>query len=121
LVYILVANKSYKYLSGRRSYIIYIGTTGKGAKRPASSAVSKASQVFYKLHGIKTIEVYLVTCPGRKAMRTWKHLESALIHAFVTLHYQLPRFNKQKPTFDSKKAKLFKLTALRGIIGQFEP
>src|ERR1700678_2946248 len=38
MVYILVANTTYKYPSGRRSRIIYIGTTGKGAGRPATSA-----------------------------------------------------------------------------------
>jgi hypothetical protein len=53
MVYILLlGNKYYKYRSGRRSNIIYIGTTGKGAGRPAASAVNKASHVFYKLHGV---------------------------------------------------------------------
>jgi len=67
MVYILLAGKKYyKYRSGRRSNIIYIGTTGKGAGRPAVSAVNKASQVFYKLHGVKTIEVYVVTSAGTK-------------------------------------------------------
>lgn len=42
MVYILVANKSHKYRNGR-SRIFYIGTTKKGADRPAASAVNKAS------------------------------------------------------------------------------
>ncbi len=51
MVYILIANKSYKYDSGVRSHIIYIGTTGKGAHRPATSAVDKASEAFKDLRG----------------------------------------------------------------------
>ena len=43
MVYLLVANKSFKYDSGERSHIIYIGTTGKGGRRPATSAIDKAS------------------------------------------------------------------------------
>jgi len=121
LVYILVANKSYKHRSGRRSHIIYIGTTGKGAGRPAASAVNKASQAFYKLRGVRTIEVHLVTCAGRKATPTWRHLESALIHAFENIHYQLPKFNKQRPSFDERKDTLFKQQALQKIIYQFAP
>jgi len=34
MVYILAANVSFKYDSGARSHIIYIGTTGKGGRRP---------------------------------------------------------------------------------------
>jgi hypothetical protein len=41
MVYLLIANKPYKYKSGRLSHVIYIGTTGKGAHRPATSAVDK--------------------------------------------------------------------------------
>src|SRR5882724_1715045 len=78
MVYILVANKSYKYDSGERSHIIYIGTTGKGAHRPATSAVDKASEAFKDLRGVKEIKVHIATCRGRRAMRTWEHLESAL-------------------------------------------
>src|SRR2546427_3317268 len=121
LVYILVANKSYKYRSGRRSRIIYIGTTGKGGSRPASSAVGKANQVFYKLHGVRTIGVHLVTCAGRQATPTWKHLESALIHAFWTIHFELAKFNKQRPAFDEQKDTLFKQQALQQLIGRFAP
>ena len=60
MVYILVANKLHNY-KNRRSRIVYIGTTGKGAQRPATSAVAKASQAFYKLHGVKEIGVHIVT------------------------------------------------------------
>jgi hypothetical protein len=82
MVYILVAKKSYKYPSGRRSQVIYIGTTGKGVRRPATSAVDKASDAFSELRGVREIEAYIATCGGRKAVRTWLHLESSLLAIF---------------------------------------
>ena len=99
MAYILVANKSYKTKAGLRSRVIYIGTTAKGAGRPAASAVNKASQVFYKDRGVKTIDAYIVTCPGRQATPTWKRLESALIHTFWNIHHQIPKYNKKKPGY----------------------
>jgi len=90
MVYFLLADKSYKYLSGKRSRIVYIGTTGKGARRPATSAVDKASEAFSELHGVRQIEVHIATCRGRKRMRTWEHLESALLAMFRELHFGLP-------------------------------
>src|SRR5579872_5008522 len=92
MVYVLLANKAYKYKNGR-SRIIYIGTTGQGAGRPAASAVDKASEAFFNLHGVKKIDVHIVTCSARKAMRTWLHLESALLHTFRNLYFELPTYN----------------------------
>jgi uncharacterized RmlC-like cupin family protein len=97
MAYILVADKSYETKAGLRTRIIYIGTTAKGAGRPAASAVNKASQVFYKEHGVKTIEVYIVTCPGVQNTQTWKRLEAALIHTFWNIFHQIPKKNKKKP------------------------
>ncbi|MBZ5704679.1 MAG: hypothetical protein LAN63_04950 [Acidobacteriia bacterium] len=97
MAYILVADKSYKPASGLRSRVIYIGTTAKGAGRPAASAVNKASQVFYRDRGVKVIEVFIVTCQGRQATPTWKLLEAALIHTFWNIHHQIPKYNKKKP------------------------
>jgi hypothetical protein len=97
MAYILVADKSYKTTSGLRSRVIYIGTTAKGAGRPAASAVNKASQVFYKDRGVKVIDVYIVTCRGRQATPTWRLLEAALIHTFWNIHHQIPKYNKKKP------------------------
>src|SRR5450755_142754 len=95
MVYILAANKDFKYRNGR-SRIIYIGTTKKGAGRPAASAVNKASQAFGKLHGVRTIEVHIATCRPRKHLETWKHLESSLIGAFWNQYHQLPKYNKMR-------------------------
>lgn len=97
MAYILVADKSYKTTSGLRSRVIYIGTTAKGAGRPAASAVNKASQVFYKARGVRTIEVYLVTCRARQATKTWRLLEASLIHTFWNIYHQIPKYNKVKP------------------------
>jgi hypothetical protein len=117
MVYILAANKYIEYQNGR-SRIIYIGTTKKGAGRPAASAVNKASQVFGKLHGVKTIEVHIATCRPRKAMQTWKYLESALLDTFRNRHFELPRYNKVRP---KPKGGLFRYSALVKIVGQFDP
>jgi hypothetical protein len=119
MVYILVANKSYKYRSGQRSHIIYIGTTGGGAGRPATSAVNKASLAFKKLHGVRKIGTYIATCHGRRAMKTWLHLESGLLQAFRDLYYELPPYNKKKGK-SFVKDKVFRQRALEKIILQFQ-
>ena len=120
MVYILVANKLYKYQDGR-SRIIYIGTTGKGAGRPATSAVDKASQAFRELRGVKQIEVHIVTCRGRKGIqRPWEHLESALLGTFRGRYFQLPRYNKKKGSVrHPEDVKLFRQQALLKLILQF--
>ena len=121
MVYILVANKPYKYKSGRRSGVIYIGTTGKGAQRPATSAVDKASQAFKELRGVRQIEVHIVTCRGRKGIqRPWEHLESALLVTFKGLYFELPRYNKKKGSVRyPEDVTLFRREALRKLILQF--
>jgi len=115
MVYILAANKSHKYRNGR-SRILYIGTTKKRADRPAASAVNKASEVFYKVRGVKTIDVHIVTCAPRKAIQTWKRLESALLDVFRNRYFQLPRYNKVRPT---ARHGLFSTKALEKIISKF--
>lgn len=117
MVYILAANKYQRYANGR-SRIIYIGTTKRGAGRPAASAVNKASQVFGKLHGVKTIEVHLATCRPRRAMQTWKYLESSLLDIFRKRYFELPKYNKNRP---KSKDGLFRDKALADIINEFDP
>lgn len=116
MVYILAANNARRYRNGR-SRILYIGTTKKGANRPAASAVNKASEAFYKLRGVKTIHVHIVTCAPRKAMQTWKRLESALLDAFRNRYFQLPTYNKVRPT---TREGLFSTKALTSIIDKFD-
>jgi hypothetical protein len=117
LVYILAANKYLKYRNGR-SRILYIGTTKKGAGRPAASAVNKASEVFYNLHGVKTIEVHIVTCAKRKNVQTWRHLESALLDAFRKRFFELPKYNRVRPKASEG---LFGSNALQKLVARFEP
>jgi hypothetical protein len=116
MVYLLAANKSHKYKNGR-SRILYIGTTKKGADRPAASAVNKASEAFYELRGVRTIDVHIVTCSPRKAMQTWKRLESALLDVFRDEYFELPKYNKVRPT---PRVGLFSRPALEKIISKFD-
>jgi hypothetical protein len=117
MVYILAANKYLKYKNGR-SRILYIGTTKRGAGRPAASAVNKASEVFYKLHGVKTVDVHVATSGPRQATPTWKRLESALLDTFRKTYFELPKYNKVRPT---SVEGLFGLKALQKIIIGFAP
>ncbi|MFZ3244767.1 MAG: hypothetical protein WA185_06800, partial [Candidatus Acidiferrales bacterium] len=109
------------YKSGRKSPIIYIGTTGKGGNRPARSAIEKATEAFSDLHGVKEIKVHIATSTARRATRTWEHLESALLAMFRDLHWELPKYNKRKGSITHvDDIDLFSHTALRKIILQFK-
>ncbi len=120
MVYILAANVSFKYKSGARSHIIYIGTTGKGGRRPATSATDKASEAFYELRGVKEIRVHIATCKGRKRVKTWENLESALLAMFRQIHWGLPKYNKRKGSIaNTKDIKLFSRKALEKLILEF--
>jgi hypothetical protein len=123
MVYILAANRFLRYRgidskTVGRSRIIYIGTTKRGAGRPAASAVSKASEVFYRLRGVRTIDVHVVTCAAHNKKRTWKLLEAALLDAFRKRYFQLPKYNKVRPTAVDG---LFGHKALQKLLAQFEP
>ena len=120
MVYVLSADKSFKYSNGRRTRIIYIGTTGKGARRPATSAVDKASEAFANLRGVRQIEVHIVTCQRRRAVQTWKHLESALLAAFRDRYYELPRYNRKKGSVaHAEDVSLFRRKALESLLKRF--
>jgi hypothetical protein len=118
MVYVLALaeNKFWKYRNGR-SRIIYIGTTKKGAGRPAASAVNKASQAFGKLRGVKTIEVHIATCLPHRKQKTWKHLESALLDTFRNNYHELPYYNKVRPRL---KKGLFVSNGLYKFINKFD-
>jgi hypothetical protein len=123
MVYILTANKHLRYKDRDsrtvgRSKILYIGTTKKGAGRPAASAVNKASDVFYHLHGVRTIDVHIVTCATHNKKQTWKKLEAALLDAFRHRYFQLPKYNKVRPR---PVEGLFSSNALQKLIARFEP
>jgi hypothetical protein len=119
LVYILVGDKPFKYYSGKRSYIIYIGTTAVGAGRPAASAAKKASELFFETHGLKQIGVFVVNCGGRRAVRTWRLLESALLTAFKDIYYDLPLKNKRRES-EIDIDRYFNKRALISFLRRFE-
>jgi hypothetical protein len=120
MVYILVTDMSFKHRSGARSHIVYIGTTGKGGRRPATSAIDKASAAFYELRGVKEIRVHIATSKARKAVRTWEHLESALLAMFRQIHWELPKYNKRKGSFgNTEDIELFREKALKKMILKF--
>ena len=119
MVYILTAKKPLKYPNGR-SRIIYIGTTGKGTRRPATSAVDKASEAFGELRGVKEIEAFIVTSGRRKAVRTWEHLESSLLAIFIGRYLQLPKYNKKRGSIRyADDITLFKRKTLEQILLRF--
>jgi len=121
MVYVLAADKRFNHPSGLRTRIIYIGTTAKGAGRPAASAVNKASMAFGKLRGVRKIEVHIVTCQRRKAVQTWKHLESALLATFRDRYFQLPKYNRKKGSVrHAEDVTLFRRKALENLLKRFE-
>ncbi len=91
LVYVICSNKRLKYPWGK-SRIAYIGTTKKGAKRIASSAVWKGEDLLYQ-YGIKHLECHIVTCGKIQGAETWKKLERALILRFRERFGATPRAN----------------------------
>jgi hypothetical protein len=53
-------------------------------------------------------------------VRTWEHLESALLATFRDLHYELPMYNKKKGSVaNTEDIRLFNLKALKKLVLQF--
>ena len=121
LVYILVANKPLKYPRKIASKIIYIGTTGRGSHRPATSAVAKAMEVFGEIRGVNQIDVHLLTCAPRRNVQTWKALEAALLTVFEDMYWSLPLLNKKHGEFaHPDDLKYFRADRLKRLIRAFE-
>lgn len=92
LVYVICAPKSQKY-GTKRSRIIYIGMTSKGVQRVASSIAYKAID-FLEEWGVKRLDVYLATCVGSAADKSWQDLERDLLIAFKLEYGRVPLANK---------------------------
>lgn len=89
-------------------------------RRPATSAVDKASDAFSELRGVRQIEAYIATCGGRKAVRTWLHLESSLLAVFRERYWGLPKYNKKKGSVRyAEDVSLFRRRALEKILLRF--
>ena len=93
LVYVIQANKKLRYKKGT-SRVAYIGTTKKGIDRIASSVAGKADNLL-KDHGIRELDVRVVTCRPRQKVKTWMKLERALLLCFKQKHGEVPRLNSQ--------------------------
>lgn len=105
LVYVIRASKKIRYPWGQ-SRIAYIGTTKKGARRIASSAVSKGEDLLY-LFGIKHLELHVVTCGKIRGVETRKKLERALLLRFKERFGGLPRANTAGKKCHWKDEKLY--------------
>lgn len=117
LVYVARANKKIKYPWGR-SRIAYIGTTKKGARRIASSAVWKGADLLFE-YGIKHLELIVVLSTRRQGIETWRKLERALIIRFREMYGAIPKGNNQgqKMRWDDERD-YFALNRLDKIIEQ---
>ncbi len=52
-------------------------------------------------------------------MRTWLHLESALLYTFRNLYFELPKYNKKKGSAKHLEDGTFRRSALEKVIRQF--
>lgn len=79
--------------------------------------MDKASEAFGKLRGVKKIEVHIATCGGRRAVRTWEHLESSLLAVFRERYWSLPKYNLKKGSIRyAEDVNLFRRRALEKLL-----
>lgn len=93
LIYVICANKAMSYSLGK-SHIAYIGTTRKGIGRIASSSADKAADILGK-HGVKSIDIRVVTTTMREGIESWKTLERAMLIVFREKFGSIPYWNTQ--------------------------
>lgn len=92
LVYVILAQRKLRYPWGR-SRVAYIGTTKNGMSRFAQSAAAKAEEVL-GLHGIREMEVRIVTCAARPNVRSWLKLERVMLLMFRERYGSVPICNR---------------------------
>jgi len=69
---------------------------------------------------VKEIKVHIATCKGRRAVRTWEHLESALLAMFRQIHFELPKYNRRKGSIaNTDDIDLFSVKALKKMLLKF--
>ena len=118
LVYIAVANKAIKYPKGK-SRIVYIGTTKNGAERIAASAAAKANQML-GLHGVKHLELFVVTNSFMAKVKTWHKPERGLILSFKDQYGEPPKCNiVGKKMRWTDEFQYFTKARLKGVIDQY--
>lgn len=119
LVYVICAPKARKHAHGR-SRIIYIGTTRTGVHRVASSMSYKALD-FLEDRGMRRLDVYLVTCPPRSGVPSWRRLERDLLIAFKFVYGRVPTGNTSGKNFTPDKLSgLFQWPRLVKVLRVYE-
>jgi len=115
LVYVILAQKPFKYPWGQ-SRIAYIGTTKEGMARFAQSAAAKAEDVLGR-HGVREMEVMIVTCGVRQNVKTWVKLERALLLVFRQKYGAIPKCNKKcKSIRETDELRYFKRERVESIL-----
>ena len=116
-VYVICAKKKFRYPWGK-SRIGYIGTTKRGARRVASSAVWKGEHLLSG-YGVKHLDVRIIRCHRKQAVETWRKLERALLLKFRELYGKIPVANKAGGRMKWKdERKYFKSSRLEHILDQ---
>jgi len=121
LVYFLVAPKPVRQTRGR-SRILYIGTTGTGVKRMASSAAYRAEEIF-ATRGVRRLHVFAITCTGKRGLKArWRSMEQAFLAQFCNRYGSLPACNERGRTFfwSSRRDRLYRRAAIDRILEQCE-
>lgn len=102
LVYVICADRKLRYANGQYSHIAYIGTTKRGLARVAGSAAYRSEDVLWS-HGVQSFDVRLVTCRGRKGIRSWCRLERAMLISFREMFGEIPLCNTQGSGFEERR------------------
>lgn len=115
LVYLICTPRAQKYPS-KRSRIIYIGTTQTGVHRVAASIAGKAAR-FLVRRGIRSLDVYVVTCPPRPGIASWRRLERDLLTTFRLEYGRVPHGNTSGKNFTPDRISgLFKYRRLQSVL-----
>ncbi len=101
-MYLLVSPRRHPYPKGR-SRVLYVGRTRVGAERILSSLSERIWKAF-RLHGVHSLEVFVVHWKGMKRLNSSRHAENAFLVAFRQLHGRLPILNDKGEGLDENEA-----------------
>ncbi len=126
LVYLLVASRPLRYGRGY-SRIIYIGTTGHGVRRIASSASKHIVGAGEQLKGLRRLDAYVVWArsrkgpPTRHGMNFWNIPERALLIRFRERYGEPPLLNRAGRRMRPKKHEFetFRLDTIDRVINRY--
>jgi len=93
VVYFIRGDKPVKYRRGKRSRILYIGSTERNAKRPFESLRDRAEKLFEE-RGIRSLDVVYIEARGRKRLEKLEEmLEDACLYQFRNYYGLVPTGN----------------------------